>query len=51
MRLHLFNNQIYHRGDAHACLSITTRQEPRPLDLLMFQRDLPTSNLAKRLGV
>ena len=48
--LHLFNHQTHHRGQAHACLSITTRQEPPPLDLLMFQRGLPAPNLADHLG-
>lgn len=48
--LHLFNHQTHHRGQAHACLSITTRQEPPPLDLLLFQRGLPLPNLAERLG-
>ena len=48
--LHLFNHQTHHRGQAHACLSITTEQEPPSLDLLMFQRGLPPPNLAERLG-
>ena len=48
--LHLFNHQTHHRGHAHACLSITTKQEPPPLDLLMFQRGLPPPNLAERLN-
>jgi uncharacterized damage-inducible protein DinB len=48
--LHLFNHQTHHRGQAHSCLSITTKQEPPPLDLLMFQRGLPPPNLAGRLG-
>jgi uncharacterized damage-inducible protein DinB len=47
--LHLFNHQTHHRGHAHACLSITTKQEPPSLDLLMFQRGLPAPNLAERL--
>jgi len=49
--LHLFNHQTHHRGQAHASLSITTKQEPPPLDLLMFQRGLPPPNLAERLAV
>jgi uncharacterized damage-inducible protein DinB len=36
--LHLFNHQAHHRGQAHACLSILTGDEPPPLDLLAFQR-------------
>ena len=36
--LHLFNHQTHHRGQAHACLSILTGEEPPPLDLLVFQR-------------
>src|SRR3954469_1016205 len=43
--LHLFNHQTHHRGQAHACLSITTRQQPPPLDLLLFQRGLPSPDL------
>jgi uncharacterized damage-inducible protein DinB len=34
--LHIFNHQTHHRGQAHACLSITAKREPPPLDLLMF---------------
>ena len=48
--LHLFNHQTHHRGQAHACLSITTRQEPPSLDLLILQRGLPPPDLAARLG-
>jgi uncharacterized damage-inducible protein DinB len=48
--LHLFNHQTHHRGQAHACLSITTKQEPPPLDLVVFQRGLPAPNLAERLA-
>jgi uncharacterized damage-inducible protein DinB len=40
--LHLFNHQTHHRGQAHACLSIVSR-EPPSLDLLMFQRILKSS--------
>lgn len=47
--LHLFNHQTHHRGQAHASLSITTKREPPPLDLLIFQRGLPPPNLAERL--
>ena len=36
--LHLFNHQTHHRGQAHACLSILTGEEPPSLDLLVFQR-------------
>ena len=36
--LHLFNHQTHHRGQAHACLSILTGEDPPPLDLLAFQR-------------
>ncbi len=36
--LHLFNHQTHHRGQAHACLSILTGDEPSSLDLLVFQR-------------
>ena len=36
--MHLFNNQTHHRGQAHACLSILTGDEPPSLDLLVFQR-------------
>jgi uncharacterized damage-inducible protein DinB len=35
---HLFNHQTHHRGQAHACLSILTKAEPPPLDLLALQR-------------
>ena len=48
--LHLFNHQTHHRGQAHACLSILTKQEPPSLDLLMMQRGLPPPDLAGRLG-
>jgi uncharacterized damage-inducible protein DinB len=36
--LHLFNHQTHHRGQAHACCSILTGNEPPSLDLLLFQR-------------
>ena len=48
--LHLFNHQTHHRGQAHACLSILTKQEPPALDLLIMQRGLPPPNLAERLA-
>jgi len=43
--LHLFNNQTHHRGQAHACLSILTGEEPPSLDLLAFQRGGTAPNL------
>ena len=39
---HLFNHQTHHRGQAHACCSILTGQEPPSLDLLAFQRGVPS---------
>jgi uncharacterized damage-inducible protein DinB len=39
--MHLFNHQTHHRGQAHACISIVTGQEPPTLDLLAFQRRMP----------
>ena len=36
--LHLFNHQTHHRGQALACLSILTGDEPPALDFLIFQR-------------
>ena len=47
--LHLFNHQTHHRGHAHACLSITTKQEPPSLDLLLFQRGVPAPDLGELL--
>jgi uncharacterized damage-inducible protein DinB len=47
--LHLFNHQTHHRGQAHACISIVTKHEPPPLDLLLFQRGLPPPDLTARL--
>jgi len=44
--LHLFNHQTHHRGQAHACLSILTGQEPPSLDLLAFQRGGPAPPIA-----
>ena len=43
--LHLFNHQTHHRGQAHACLSILTGEEPPSLDLLVFQRGGTAPNL------
>ncbi|ACB95686.1 DinB family protein [Beijerinckia indica] len=43
--LHVFNHQTHHRGQAHACYSILTRQEPPTLDLLAFQRGAPAPHL------
>ena len=42
---HLFNHQTHHRGQAHTILSICTRQEPPPLDLLQMQRGTPAPDL------
>jgi uncharacterized damage-inducible protein DinB len=36
--LHLFNHQTHYRGEACACLSILTGDEPPSLDLLVFRR-------------
>jgi len=44
--LHLFNHQTHHRGQAHACCSILTGNEPPSLDLLQFQRGVPAPELA-----
>ena len=44
--LHLFNHQTHHRGQAHACCSILTGNEPPSLDLLAFQRGVPAPDLA-----
>ncbi|MGX7744613.1 DinB family protein [Rhodopseudomonas parapalustris] len=43
---HVFNHQTHHRGQAHACLSILTGDEPPTLDLLAFQRGTPAPDLA-----
>lgn len=48
--LHLFNHQTHHRGQAHACLSLLTGEEPPSLDLLQYQRGVPAPDLASRLG-
>jgi uncharacterized damage-inducible protein DinB len=42
---HLFNHQIHHRGQAHTILSLCTRREPPPLDLLGMQRGVATPDL------
>ena len=47
---HLFNHQTHHRGQAHACLSILTGEEPPGLDLLLFQRGVPAPDLSQRLA-
>jgi uncharacterized damage-inducible protein DinB len=44
--LHLFNHQTHHRGQAHACCSILTGNEPPSLDLLQFQRGVLAPELA-----
>jgi uncharacterized damage-inducible protein DinB len=44
--LHLFNHQTHHRGQAHACCSILSGNEPPSLDLLLFQRGVPAPDLA-----
>src|SRR5258707_13769850 len=46
--LHLFNHQTHHRGQAHACLSILTAEDPPSLDLLVFQRAGTAPNLETR---
>jgi len=43
--LHLFNHQTHHRGQAHACFSILTGQEPPSFDLIAFQRGVPAPDL------
>ena len=45
--MHLFNHQTHHRGQAHACLSILTENEPPSLDLLAFQRGGTAPDLEK----
>ncbi len=45
--MHLFNHQTHHRGQAHACLSILTGDEPPSLDLLVFQRGGTAPDLRK----
>ena len=41
------NHQTHHRGQAHACLSILTGDEPPSLDLLVFQRGGTAPDLEK----
>jgi uncharacterized damage-inducible protein DinB len=45
--MHLFIHQAHHRGQAHACLSILTGDEPPSLDLLVFQRGGRAPDLEK----
>ena len=45
--MHLFNHQTHYRGQALACLSILTGDEPPPLDLLVFQRGCTAPDLEK----
>lgn len=47
---HLFNHQTHHRGQAHACCSILSDEEPPSLDLLIFQRGAPAPDLSSRLA-
>jgi uncharacterized damage-inducible protein DinB len=47
---HVFNHQTHHRGQAHACLSILTGQEPPSLDLLMFQRGVAAPDIERMVG-
>lgn len=42
---HIFNHQTHHRGQAHAALSICTKQEPPSLDLLVMQRGGTAPNI------
>ncbi len=42
---HLFNHQTHHRGQAHACCSILTGEEPPALDLLLYQRGATAPDL------
>jgi len=48
--LHLFNHQTHHRGQAHACLSILTGDEPPALDFLIFQRGGNAPDLEAEIG-
>ena len=43
--MHLFNHQAHHRGQAHSCLSILTRQEPPSLDMLVMQRGVAAPDI------
>ena len=45
--MHLFNHQAHYRGQACACLSILTGDEPPSLDLLVFQRGGTAPDLEK----
>jgi uncharacterized damage-inducible protein DinB len=45
--MHLFNHQTHHRGQAHACPSILTGNEPPSLDLFAFQRGGTAPDLEK----
>ena len=45
--MHLFNHQTLYRGQALACLSILTGDEPPSLDLLVFQRGGTAPDLGK----
>jgi len=45
--MHLFNHQTHYRGQACACLSILTGDEPPSLDLLVFQRGGTAPDLEK----
>jgi uncharacterized damage-inducible protein DinB len=45
--MHLFIDQTHHRGQACACLSILTGDEPPSLDLLAFQRGGTAPDLEK----
>jgi uncharacterized damage-inducible protein DinB len=45
--MHLFNHQTQYRGQACACLSILTGDEPPSLDLLVFQRGGTAPDLEK----
>jgi uncharacterized damage-inducible protein DinB len=48
--LHLFNHQTHHRGQALACLSILTGDEPPALDFLIFQRGGNAPDLEAEIG-
>jgi uncharacterized damage-inducible protein DinB len=43
--LHLFNDQTHQRGQAYACLSILTGEEPPSLDFLVFRPGGTAPNL------
>ena len=42
---HLFNHQTHHRGQAHMILSVTTGNEPPPLDFVYMQRGVAAPDL------